>query len=291
MSGTCPRDGKKLRAGRCIVCGHRESVTVSDAPTATRTPPPVASPTPPPTAWRGRSTRAGGPAAAPEGRPASGSSAGQGAAAGGLPPRPVAAGGSSEPLSSVAPLRGAVVLHGTISEVSPERHDTVRLGAGSALGRVNLGLVTAVPRVFFLGLAIVVRLLLPRLGGLAAGGVAGGRGRYGPADRDEAVVPGTPFRLRVDDQVHDCYLRGEVRGGAVRLGDEVEVRGRVHPRSRVLEVKQLVSVRTGAVTRGFVDPRARTARARAVAQAVLLLVFVLFAIGLLRACSAAVGVR
>ena len=183
------------------------------------------------------------------------------------------------------------MLRGTISEVSPERHDTVRLGAGSALGRANLGLVTAVPRALLLGFAIVVSLFLPRLGGLAAGGIAGGRGRYGPVDRDEAVVPGTPFRLQADDQVHDCYLRGEVRGGAVRLGDQVEVRGRIHPRSRVLEVKQLVSVRTGAVTRGFVDPRARTARARAVVQAVLLLVLVLFIIGLFRACSAAVGVR
>ena len=165
---------------------------------------------------------------------------------------------------------------GTVADVSPERYDTVRLGMNNALAGTTVGLVTMIPKAIGMAVAIVLSLFAPRLGGAAMGMRGRGGRRYQDDRPDELRVPGTPFVLDGDDGTSfDCYLRGEMRGGAIRLGDRVEVRGRIDPRSRVIQVGELVNARTGATTRGYVDPSARMPGVRLAVQAVVLLVLLL----------------
>jgi hypothetical protein len=277
---TCPRDGKKLRNGVCLVCGY----TAPNATMSAKRPAAAGSGT---SGWRGRAATtastpqpAGGspwvpPVSAPppSSVPPSAASPPPAPAPPHTPP-PLHATHASSTSPAPRPTSGRVVVFGTIADVSPERYDTVRLGVKNALAGATVRLLTIVPKAIGMAFAVVLSLFAPRLGGVVMG-MRGGR-RYQNDRPDELRVPGTPFVLDGDDgSAFDCYLRGEMRGGAIRLGDRVEVRGRVDPRSRVLKVGELLNTRTGATTRGYVDPSARMPGVRMAVQAVVLLLLIL----------------
>ncbi|MCZ2817252.1 hypothetical protein [Modestobacter sp. VKM Ac-2984] len=291
---TCPIDGKKLRNGVCLVCHY----AAPDATMSTKRPLPGAGPSTG-SGWRGRAgTGAGVPGGAP---PAAGPPpSGRAGAGPRVPPispvtpppvtttPPVGAApgpGPSGPAPAASrPTRGRVVVTGTISDVSPERYDTVRLGVNNALSGTTVSLLTIFPRAVGIAFGVLLSIVSPRLGGATRGLSGLGGRRYGQDRPDSLRVPGTPFVLDGDDcTTFDCYLRGELRGGAVRLGDRVEVRGRIDPRSQVLEVGELVNARTGATTRGYVDPSARMTGVRTVVQLIVVIVLVLALLSMCRA--------
>jgi hypothetical protein len=160
-------------------------------------------------------------------------------------------------------------LSGTITDLAEQRFETVNTTGNQVAGQVARGLITAPFRAVGLLVGLLFAplrfLLLPSLSRSPRS-----------TESDRMQVPGTPFVLRTDDgQETECYLRGEVTGGFIRLGDRVQVTGRMNPSSRVFRVSNLVNQRTHAVTRGHVDPRARFASLRAVMAVVLLFMVVL----------------
>jgi hypothetical protein len=273
---SCPKDGKKLRGGVCIVCGYT-------APNATMSSKKPLTPSGPGgSGWRSRSGTSAGTnyGASTRGAPqpsAGASPPGSGASGGGAPstPFPTVPAGSASPTGA-----GRTILAGIISELSPERYDTMGLGASNALGSLAIGLITVVPRAIGLACRIFFSIFLPRLGGAFG---RGGGGRYGANRPDSVQVPGTPFVLDGDDGVtYDCYLRGEVRGGSLRLGEQVQLHGRVRSRTRVFEVAKVVNTRTGAVTTGYVQPKARMSGLRIGLQILLAVLLLIFLLSILR---------
>lgn len=171
------------------------------------------------------------------------------------PPTTQSAGSSS---ATQPGLFGTLRVRGVISEVGAERHESVSFSGAEFGARVGYGLLTLIPRA--IGLLLALRyamlrfLLIPSLLGM------GGR----PQERERLKLPVTPFVLTADDgTVYDCIIRGEVRGGFLKLGEQVEVSGRVD-RTRVMRASEVRSLRTGAITRGYVHPQARFAPVRAV---------------------------
>lgn len=143
-----------------------------------------------------------------------------------------------------------------ISEVGVERHESVSFAGAEFGARLGHGLLTLIPRA--IGLLLALRyamlrfLLIPSLLGM---------GRR-PQEPERMKVPVTPFMLTADDgTLYDCIIRGEVRGGFLKLGEQVEISGRVD-RTRVVRASEVRSLRTGAITRGYVDPQARFAPVR-----------------------------
>jgi ABC-type antimicrobial peptide transport system permease subunit len=170
-----------------------------------------------------------------------------------------------------------VRIRGTIDEVGAQRTESVSMAAQNAMGSAAVGALTAIPRAIGVILALLFAplrlLLLPRIMG-------GGRKQSGP---DQLQVPVTPFVLRADDgNEYDCMIRGEVRGGFLKLGEAVEVSGRID-RSRVVRVDQVQSIRTNAITKGWIDPRARMAQFQAVAGVVFLVFLLIFLISIISA--------
>lgn len=247
------------RSGVCTRCFYREPKQTGQAAQSPDT-----------EGWQGRSGSAPQPpatAAWTGGRPAP-------------VPSPVGPTAPSSPPPATAPKgqsSGRVRLRGRICEVGAERFETVSLRGSQALGQVGTGCIQAVPRAMGILLGILftpLRLLLvPSLTGI-------GRKPEGP---DRVQVPGTPFTLETDDGLeYDCYVRGEVRGGFLRLGDEVEVDGRID-RTRVVRVNSVVNRRTGAIAHGYVDPEARSAPLKTVLAVVMLALLIFFVIGVFRA--------
>lgn len=287
----CPDCGGRLTAkGRCLRCGYSATATTRSAPV---TPPESGG-------WRGRS----GPGAPPAPPPATPPPAPLPPAAP-VPPQPTRVPTPPPPTPSTPPpsygppvplsptpapnfapptvpgaptpagFAGLVRVRGRVSEVGVERFETVSLDGSRAMGAIGSGIVTAVPRAIGIVLGILFAplrmLLIPSLSGM-------GRRPEGP---DRIQVPGTPFVLDGDDGVvYDCYLRGEVRGGFLRLGDPVDVVGRLD-RSGVLRADTVTSVRTGAVVRGYVDPKARRAPFATIAGAGCLIFVLIFVIAII----------
>lgn len=155
--------------------------------------------------------------------------------------------------------------------------ETVSLKGSQALGQVGTGCLQAGPRAMGIILGVLFAplrlLLIPSLTGI-------GKRPEGP---DRIQVPGTPFTLEAEDgREYDCYLRGEVRGGFLRLGDEVEVDGRID-RTRVVQVGSVVNLRTGAIAQGYVDPEARSAPLKTALAVVLVVLMLLFLFSMFRA--------
>ena len=74
-------------------------------------------------------------------------------------------------------------------------------------------------------------------------------------------VPVTPFRLQAEDgTIVHCALRGDLRGGSLSLGDLVEVQGRLSSRTRVLNVKRVVHIDSGALIIPQIPAAARRAK-------------------------------
>lgn len=276
QSSSCPKDGKKLRNGVCLVCGY-------SAPDATMTgtrhqPGPDA--TTAGSAWRGRQ------GTSPPGTTGTGPNPPTPPIGG--PPQPRSATTAPLPISgppapgpvppTPAPTRFRVQLTGTIIDVSPEREETVGLRTTNALSQALLGVLLFIPRAIGVALLLMFSMFSPRLGSAAMGLRAGRRSnpRRQQQRQMSASVPGTPFELDADDgRSYECYLRGEIRGGAVRLGDQVRLRGRISSRTGVLEVAELFNARTGATTRGYVDPAARMVGLRIAVQLIALALVVL----------------
>lgn len=149
------------------------------------------------------------------------------------------------------------------------------LAAQNAMGNAFASGITTIPRAIGLVLSILFAplraLMVPSL-------MAGGRRQKGP---DQLQVPVTPFVVQSDEGIeYDCVLRGETRGGFLKLGEPVEVSGRVD-RSRVVRVDQVRSLRTNAITKGWIDPRARMAKARTIAGIIVLVFLAWFVFSLL----------
>lgn len=160
---------------------------------------------------------------------------------------------------------GVVTLLGTVSELGEPRYETVNTAGNQVVGQVARGMVTAPLK----AAGILAGCLFAPLRFLLMLSLSPSRRS---AEPDRMQVPGTPFVLRTDGgQETECYLRGEVTGGFIRLGDQVEVTGRVNASSRVLGVSRIVNQRTGAVTRGYIDPKARFVVLRGVLAIVFLL--------------------
>jgi hypothetical protein len=163
---------------------------------------------------------------------------------------------------------GSLTVRGTIVEVGEPRSESVSLAGNLAAERLARGCITAP----FRAVGIMVGILFAPFRMLLGPSLAPSR-RSDMPDRFE--VPGHPFLVQTDDGTeYDCYLRGELRGGFLRMGDPVEVTGRLD-RHHVLRVSSVVNLRTRSVSRGHVDPRARYATARGVV-AVLLIVFLIY---------------
>lgn len=86
-------------------------------------------------------------------------------------------------------------------------------------------------------------------------------GRRPSRHLDPVQVQVHPFRLHTDDgTTMHCVMRGDLFGGALSLGDHVEVRGRVSPRTRMLNVKRVVHLETGALIIPRLPAAARKAK-------------------------------
>lgn len=158
-----------------------------------------------------------------------------------------------------------------------QRNESVSMAAQNAMGSAAVGALTAIPRAFGVILALLFAplrmLLVPSLMG-------GGRKQSSP---DQLQVPVTPFVLKADDgNEYDCMIRGEIRGGFLKLGEAVEVSGRID-RTRVIRIDQVQSIRTNAITKGWVDPRARMAQFQALAGVVFLVFLLIVLISILSA--------
>ena len=132
-----------------------------------------------------------------------------------------------------------------------------------------------VPRA--IGLILVLRfaslrlLLIPSLLGM-------GKRSEEP---DRLQVPVTPFTLTANDGTpYDCMIRGEVRGGFLKLGEHVEVSGRLD-RSHVLLARRVRSLRTGAITRGHADWQTWMAPAGMIVTIVIALALIMLFVGFL----------
>lgn len=261
------------RSGVCTRCFYRAPKSAGQS-----------APAPDAGGWQGKSAPAphptssggwasGGPTASPVSAPVPAPTA----PLAGHPTYPLSPPASTAATASSRAAVGRVRLRGRICEVGAERFETVSLKGSQALGQLGTGCVQVVPRAIGVVLGVLFAplrlLLLPSLTGI-------GRKPEGP---DRVQVPGTPFTLEADDGLeYDCYLRGEVRGGFLRLGDEVEVDGRID-RARVVRVNSVVNRRTGAIAHGYVDPEARSAPLKTVLAGVLFVLVILFLISLIQA--------
>ena len=100
-------------------------------------------------------------------------------------------------------------------------------------------------------------------------------GHSGPQQERLVVIERRPFVVRdASGAHHDCYIRGELRGAPVRLGEQVRVQGRMERGTGLLRVARLTNTTTGATSTGHVDTRVRL-QPYVVAGAVIFMVLVL----------------
>jgi len=161
-----------------------------------------------------------------------------------------------------APLR----MSGLVVQVDQPRSETVSLSGHNAAQMAASGCLTAPLR----AMGILMGILFAPLRFLMIPSMMF-RGPEGP---NQLSIPINTFLLQTHsgDSV-ECMLRGELRGGSLRQGDEVDVEGRLS-RHGVLTVSSMVNARTGATTTAYVDPRAKGG----ILRAVLMVVFLILAI-------------
>lgn len=167
------------------------------------------------------------------------------------------------------PAAGAVALDGTVVDVGDIIKETVDLRSALAAGTAVRGC-----------------LLLPlRLAGILAGCLFAPlrlllmpslfMGHSKPQQDEMVVLERHPFVVQdASGARHDCYIRGELRGAPVRLGERVRVQGRVEHGTGLLRVARLTNTMTGATTTGHVDVRVRR-QPYVVAGAIIFMVLVL----------------
>ena len=167
-------------------------------------------------------------------------------------------------LSRFAPLR----ISGVVSQVDQPRSETVGLGGHNAARMAASGCLTVPFRAMGLLMGILFRplrfLVLPSMRF---------QGQQGP---DQLTIPVNTFLLKAHDgRSVECMIRGELRGGALRQGDDVDVEGRLDGQG-VLKVSNMVHASTGAVTSAYVDPRARGGSMRAVLACGVLVIMIVY---------------
>lgn len=162
---------------------------------------------------------------------------------------------------------GSLSVRGVITEVGEPRTESVNVTGNLAAEQVARGCVSAP----FRAIGIVLGILFAPFRMLLGLSLTPARRPDGP---DRAEVPGYPFLVQAENGTeYDCYLRGELRGGFLRMGDTVEVAGRLD-RHHVLRVSTIVNLRTRSVSRGYVDPKVRYATARGVIAVALLFLLI-----------------
>ena len=168
-----------------------------------------------------------------------------------------------EPAASSSWISGTTV-RGRVAEVLSQQHETVDRSAESTATGLAKGCLMMPFRIlgFILGMIFLKPMALMAL--------SSGRRQSRPLDPVQVSV--TPFRLEADDgtTIH-CALRGELFGGALSLGDYVEVQGRVSRRTNVLNVKRVVHLDSGAL----ILPRLPAAARKAAVVPWLVLLFML----------------
>ena len=179
-----------------------------------------------------------------------------------------------EPSASSSWISGTTV-RGRVAEVLPQQYETVDRGAERAAKGAATGCLMMPFRI--LGFVLGMIFLRP----LAFMALSLGRRQSRPLD--PVQVPVTPFRIQIDDgTTMHCALRGELLGGALSLGDHVEVQGRVSRRTRVLNAKRVVHLDSGALILPQLPAAARRAK---VVPWLALLVVLLMVIMLLSVLS------
>lgn len=173
-------------------------------------------------------------------------------------------GGGGGFFAKFAPLR----MSGLVVQVDQPRSETVSLSGHNAAQMAASGCLTAP----FRAMGILMSLLFAPLRFLMIPSMMF-RGPQGP---DQLSIPINTFLLQTHsgDSV-ECMLRGELRGGSLRQGDEVDVEGRLS-RHGVLTVSSMVNARTGAATTAYVDPRAKGGNLRAILMVVFLILVIWF---------------
>ncbi len=144
------------------------------------------------------------------------------------------------------------------------------MAARNMMGKAAFSALTAIPRAVGIILGLLFSslrmLLVPSL-------MAGNRHQNRP---DQLQVPVTPFVLKGDDGTkYDCILRGEIRGGFLKLGESVEVSGHID-RNCVVRVDQVQSLSTNAITKGWVDHRAKMAKVQIIIGVIFIIILIVF---------------
>ena len=262
----CPNCGEGvLRGGWCSKCSYRTPESrqrEQEAQKRRRAADPAGDQSPDPQTWtpRGSADHEAPPVPPPVSVPDP--RAGRGASrrtATPPPPIPIpvprgrGAGPDPEPLSGGRrPMTGAVVLDGTVVDVGDVIKETVDLHSSQAAGTAMRGclllplrLVGVLAGCLFAPLRL---LLMPSLF----------MGHSGPQQERLVVIERRPFVVRdASGAHHDCYIRGELRGAPVRLGEQVRVQGRMERGTGLLRVARLTNTTTGATSTGHIDARVR----------------------------------
>ncbi len=157
-----------------------------------------------------------------------------------------------EPAAPSSWISGTTV-RGRVAEVLPQQQETVDRDAERTARHMAAGCATMPFRL--VGFVLGMIFLKP----LAFVALSAGRRQSRPLDPVQVQV--YPFRLHSDDgtTLH-CVMRGDLLGGSLSLGDHVELRGRISPRTRILTVKRVVHLDSGAVVMPRLPAAARKAK-------------------------------
>jgi len=153
---------------------------------------------------------------------------------------------------------------GVVEQVDQPRVESVSMAAHRFAHVATTGCLMAP----FRAIGLLSGFLFAPLRFLVPMSIMSTRGPQGP---DQIVIPINTFLVAGDDgNAYECVLRGELRGGALRQGDHVDIQGRFDKHG-VMDVSSMANLRTGAAVSAFVDPRAKGGHIRAIAATVLLI--------------------
>lgn len=163
-------------------------------------------------------------------------------------------------------IRGAIVLDGTVDSVGDVVKETVDLRnalVASAAARGCLLLPLRLIEIIIVCLIGPLRFLLPTL---LTSSSKRQQERY-------VVLERHPFVIQNSEGVrYDCYIRGELLGVPVRMGERVTARGLMERRTGLVRVSHLTNIETGATTTGYVDVRVRR-QPYVIAASIIVLMF------------------
>lgn len=167
-------------------------------------------------------------------------------------------------------------LFGTVEYVSNTAYETNNLTAHYAAQQLAIGCLLAP----FKAMGLILGLLVRPLRFLLGVSLMGGRGRGGPESVQTEIHR---FRIRAagSDRLIECVLRGQLAGGGIYLGEDVELTGKFDSRTGTFTVERLVNASTGAATTGIVDPRVKYQRAALAASLTMVLFAILFLMSVL----------